>query len=173
MIAACTALLRPAFEVQMLDSKNIEEIKLKQPDSVYMGCVLDVALKNTNGAVLVCFSKETKEVCGFLVAYFFDNNARIDECLWIFDDALEKEIKAALIGAFEKRCKLLGIKHIYINYYSDDLLSEKLYAQLGYKKFSIAKRAGLSVLRSVVKCFMLDSPAKGTFKKQIELYKVL
>lgn len=173
IIAACTSFLRPAFEVQMLDSNNIEQVKLKQPDSVDMHCVLDIGLQNTNGSILVCFSKETKEVCGFLRGYFVDHDATIDSLIWIFDNRLETEIKTALIHAFERRCKLLGIKRIYINYNADDLLSQELYTQLGYTRFSAVKRAVLSALRATFKCFMFDGPAEGTFKKQIELYKTL
>lgn len=177
MVLGFTKYIESRFIVEKLNKENIELIKEKNGDNPYtldheLNYVLNLALDNKDICPLVCFTKQSKKVCGFLEARFSDGDVYVDN-VWVFDKALEKEIKIALINALENKCRQFKKKKIVISYTSDDTLSQNLYDQLGYKKLPAIKRTATWLVQSVFGLFMLDDAQKGTFVDTVALYKKL
>lgn len=171
MVLGFATCVESSFIVQKLNKENVELVKEKV-NSDFMQLEVDGALAHENYYALVCFSKQSKEVCGFLGARFSDGDVYVDN-VWVFDKALEKEIKIAFIYELENKCRECKKKKICISYSSDDALSQNLYHQLGYKKLPAIKRTATWLAQSVFGLLMFDDARKGTFVDTVALYKKL
>jgi hypothetical protein len=82
------------------------------------------------------------EVGGFLSACYTCSDAMLD-IIRVFNMDMKKDIIIALLNSFEKRCKSLEKKNIFVEYSLDDRFMEKVYTKLGYKEISFLKRSAI------------------------------
>lgn len=153
-----------AFEVQNLDNKNIDYVQ-KHGYPI-------ASINSEKECILVCYSQELQDFCGYLVAYYIDNFVQI-EFISYSDKKLEEKITTALLVELEKVCRKSKKNKILTSFSYDENILNTVYTQLGYKKYSAFGRAVLATLRGMASIIMFDGPAKGTFKEKVELYKKL
>ncbi|MFA5999189.1 MAG: hypothetical protein WC747_04190 [Candidatus Babeliales bacterium] len=165
-----TGFLYSNFEIRLLDQENIGLVTEKA--DIYYQNVLNYALHHDDPA-LVCFLP-SGEVCGFLSANYPDSDAKLNLLsISVFNMDKKKEIIIALLNSFEKRCKSLGKKNIFVEYSSDDKVMKQIYNKLGYQEISFLKKSSIWLLQHTFGYLILDSAAKGVFIKNKTLCKKL